>query len=100
MKYNPLIMKKKSNLLLILLVSIALSYCGFSRINSWDSQVRGSEEMPESVRRLVQKLATKSKRVANNTGLTITYPYDGDVFPPEIAAPVIVWDDANVASNH
>jgi hypothetical protein len=93
-------MKNKSNLLLILLVSIALSYCGFSGINSWDSQVRGSEEMPESVRRLVQKLATKSKRVANNTGLAITYPYDGAVFPPEIAAPVIVWDDANVASNH
>ena len=40
-------MKKKSNLLIILLVSIALSHCAFSGNNSWDSQVRGSEEMPD-----------------------------------------------------
>jgi hypothetical protein len=93
-------MIKKSNLLIILLVSIALSHCGLSGINSWDSQVRGSDQMPDSIRHLVQKLATKSKKVENNTGLAITYPYDGAVFPPEIAAPVIVWEDANAASNH
>jgi hypothetical protein len=93
-------MKKKSNLLIILLVSFALSHCAFSGNNSWDSQVRGPEEMPQNIRHLVQKLATTSKNVGNNTGLAITYPYDGAVFPPEIAAPVIVWDDANAASNH
>jgi hypothetical protein len=93
-------MKKKSNLLIILLVSLALSHCAFSGNNSWDSQVRGPEEMPQNIRHLVQKLATTSKNVGNNTGLAITYPYDGAVFPPEIAAPVIVWDDANAASNH
>ncbi|MDH3783103.1 MAG: hypothetical protein OES33_10340 [Desulfobulbaceae bacterium] len=90
----------KSALLIILLVSLALSHCGLSGINSWDSQVRGSDQMPDSIRHLVQKLATKSKKVGNNTGLAITYPYDGAVFPPEIAAPVIVWEDANAASNH
>jgi len=95
-----MVMKKKLNLLLILLVSVALSHCGFSGINSWDSQVRGSEEMPESIRHLVQKFTTNSKKVGNNTGLTITYPYDGAVFPPEIAAPVVVWDDATAASNN
>ena len=62
--------------------------------------MRGSEEMPESIRHLVQKLATTSKKVGNNTGLAITYPYDGAVFPPEIAAPVIAWDDTTAASNH
>ena len=93
-------MKKKSNLLTILLVGIALSHCAFSGNNTWDSQVRGSEEMPESIRHLVEKLNTKSKKIGNNTGLAITYPYDGAVFPPEIAAPVIVWDDTNPASNH
>ncbi|MES0396788.1 MAG: hypothetical protein ABUK17_04520, partial [Syntrophobacteria bacterium] len=60
-------MKKKSNLLIILLVSITLSHCAFSGNNSWDSQVRGSEEMPENIRHLVQKLSTKSKKVGNNT---------------------------------
>jgi hypothetical protein len=93
-------MKKKSNLLIILLVSLTLSHCGLSGINSWDSQVRGSDQMPDSIRHLVQKLATNSKKVENQTGLAITYPYDGAVFPPEIAAPVIVWEDANAASNH
>lgn len=93
-------MRKKTNLLIILLVSLALSHCAFSGNNTWDSQVRGSEEMPESILHLVQKLATKSKKIEKNTGLAIVYPYDGAVFPPEIAAPVIVWDDANAASNH
>jgi hypothetical protein len=93
-------MKKKSNLLIILLVSLALSHCALSGNNSWDSQVRGSEETPENIRHLVQKLATTSNKVGNNTGLAITYPYDGAVFPPEIAAPVIAWNDAITASNH
>ncbi len=93
-------MKKKSNLLIILLVSITLSHCAFSGNNSWDSQMRGSEETPDNIRHLVQKLATTSNKVGNNTGLAITYPYDGAVFPPEIAAPVIAWNDANAASNH
>ena len=93
-------MKKKSNLLIILLASISLSYCGFSGINGWDTQVRGQDEMPESIRHLVQKLTTSGKKVGNNSGLAITYPYDGAVFPPEIAAPVLVWDDTSEASNH
>ena len=93
-------MKKKLNLLLILLVSIALSHCGFSRNNSWDSQVSGTAEMPKEIQHLVQELSTNSKRIGNSKDLEITYPFDGAVFPPEIAAPVIVWDDGNAASNH
>ena len=93
-------MKKKLNLLVILLVSIALSHCGFSRNNSWDSQVNGTAEMPKEIQHLVQELSTNSKKIGNSKDLEITYPFDGAVFPSEIAAPVIVWDDANAASNH
>jgi len=64
-------------LLIILLLSIALSHCAFSGNNSWDSQVRGSEEMPESIRHLAQKLVTKNNKVGNDPGLAITYPSFG-----------------------
>ncbi len=93
-------MKKISQLLIILLASIVLSHCAFSGNNSWDSQVSGPLGMPEETRHLVQKLITNSKKAGNKTGLTITYPFDGTVFPPEIAAPVIVWQDAGSASKH
>ena len=83
-----------------MLVSLALSHCTFSGKNSWDSQVKGPEEMPDNIRHLVQNLVANSKKVGNNTGLIITYPYDKAVFPPEIAAPVIVWNDSNTASKH
>ncbi|NQT68716.1 MAG: PD40 domain-containing protein [Desulfobacteraceae bacterium] len=93
-------MKKIPQLLIILLASIVLSHCAFSGNNSWDSQVSGPLGMPEETRHLVQKLITNSKKAGNKTGLTITYPFDGTVFPPEIAAPVIVWQDAGSASKH
>jgi hypothetical protein len=32
------------------------------------------------------------------TGLTITYPYDGAVFPPEMAAPTFQWTDRSTTS--
>jgi len=95
-----MIIRKISHLFWILLVSIALSHCTFSGKNSWDSQVKGPEEMPDKIRHLVQNLVANSKTVGNNTGLIITYPYDKSVFPPEIAAPVIVWNDSNTASKH
>jgi hypothetical protein len=89
-----------SKLLMVLLASITLSHCAFSGNNSWDSQVSGPQGMPEKIRHLVQKLITNSKQAGYKTGLTITYPFDGTIFPPEIAAPVIVWQDTNSASNH
>lgn len=91
--------RKRSKLLFALLASIVLSHCSFSGKNSWDSQIGGSEEMPTKIRHLVQELSTNSKRVGNRKGLDIIYPFDGAVFPPEIAAPVIIWDDTNTDSN-
>ena len=83
-----------------MLVSLALSHCTFSGKNSWDSQVKGPEGMPDKIRHLAQNLVTNSKKVENSSGLTITYPFNAAVFPPEIAAPVVVWDDTNTASKH
>ena len=34
------------------------------------------------------------------SGLSISYPYNESVFPPEIAAPTFVWEDTNSASKH
>ncbi len=93
-------MEKKWKLLFVLLVSIALSHCGFFGKNSWDSQESDSQEMPKKIQHLVQELSANSKKVGNSKSLDITYPFDGAIFPPEIAAPVMVWDDANAASNH
>ena len=91
-------MKKTSRLLFILLLSIAMGHSAFSGDNNWGSQVSDQERMPEKIRHQVQKLITNGEKVENSTGLLITYPYDGAVFPPEIAAPVITWDDTNTAS--
>jgi hypothetical protein len=60
----------------------------------------GQERMPEKILHQVQKLITNGEKIENNTGLLITYPFDEAVFPPEISAPVIKWDDTNAASKH
>ena len=45
-----------------------------------------------------QKLVTARGPAPTGTDLTITYPYDGAVFPPEIAAPTFRWSDRRTAS--
>jgi len=35
------------------------------------------------------------KSAANRTGISITYPADSTLFPPEIAVPVVRWTDRN-----
>ena len=60
----------------------------------------GSERIPETIQHQVQKLITDGKKIESNTGLLITYPFNEAVFPPEIAAPVITWDDTNTASKN
>jgi hypothetical protein len=45
-----------------------------------------------------QKLNAENNDVKHTKDLAITYPYDGTVFPPEIAAPIFQWTDQNPAS--
>lgn len=48
-------------------------------------------DAPEILRRAVAAAGTHE---ANGTGnLTVTYPYDGAVFPPDIASPAFLWTE-------
>jgi hypothetical protein len=77
-----------------------MGHSAFSKENIWSSRMRGSERLSEEIPPLVRKLITNGNTIENNTGLLITYPFYGAVFPPEIAAPVITWDDTQAASKH
>ena len=60
----------------------------------------GSERIPVTIQHQVQKLITNGEKIESNIGLLITYPFNEAVFPPEITAPVITWDDTNTASKN
>ncbi len=61
-----------------------------------DDQPAGdSAEPADSIRPLVKDLAAATPRVA----VTVDYPLEGSVFPPEIVAPTFLWHDADNTVN-
>ncbi len=84
-------MKNKISIILILFISILLYSCAHRNEPYWDSQDEKSGNIEKQVRRLLEK----TKTFQNSSGLTITYPYNETVFPPEITAPVFTWKDTN-----
>jgi len=83
--------------LLLLLLSIPLVACSTTAKNwSWDSHDSLQADAPKNIQSLLNELSTKN---ASDTELDITLPYDGTVFPPEIAAPLISWNDTNETSS-
>lgn len=68
--------------------------CSSTQVAFWDSEkpaATGEAVRFESIAAAVQSALEASPDAA---GLTVTYPYDGAVFPPEIAAPVFSWQDS------
>ena len=82
----------------VLVLSIPLIHCGSHKTRTWHSQAGGPEQVSEKTRQIVETLIDHGKNVENSDTLSIAYPYDRTVFPPEIAAPEVAWTDADVSS--
>jgi tetratricopeptide (TPR) repeat protein len=59
---------------------------------AWSSAVRGADPAPEEILRAYQPQG-------HYGALTISYPFDGAVFPPEIVAPTFRWKDSQPAAD-
>ncbi|MEN8246472.1 MAG: hypothetical protein ABFS43_16410 [Thermodesulfobacteriota bacterium] len=82
-------------LLLILLVMTPM-HCTFTSRSSLTEQGRATRILPPDEHDAWQKRIAEGPLLLN-TKLTVTYPYNGTVFPPEIAAPTIQWTDRSSA---
>ncbi|MBC2712092.1 MAG: hypothetical protein HGJ94_14250 [Desulfosarcina sp.] len=82
----------------VLVLSVPLIHCGSYKTRTWHSQASGPEQVPEKTRQMVETIIFHGKNVENSDGLSIAYPYDRTVFPPEIAAPEVEWTDADASS--
>jgi len=67
-----------------------LLQCSFQKVVLWDG-----DEL-EALVSIVE--ATPKKASPSGGTLLITYPYNGSIFPPEIASPTITWTDENPRS--
>jgi len=56
--------------------------------------------LPPRDQALWEPLVRAREPLPADTDLTITYPYDGSVFPPEMAAPTFRWTDRSTVSTH
>jgi WD40-like Beta Propeller Repeat len=83
--------------LLVLLVT-ALCHCTPTGQNSRVDTGNGLGVLSPSDRLIWQKLLAEAGPAQARTDLTLDYPYDGAVFPPEMAAPTFRWTDRNAAS--
>lgn len=81
--------------LLFFLMAVSLCHCTLS-----GQKGRVSGVLPPGDRALWEPLVSAREPLPADTDLTITYPYDGSVFPPEMAAPTFRWTDRRAASTH
>lgn len=63
---------------------------------SWDVQHQDKAAAPAPLCRIVDQVAGRDALPAGN--LAVTYPYANAMFPPDIAAPTILWEDGSPAS--
>jgi hypothetical protein len=79
-------------ILLFVLLAIPLVHCSFANRDTRVEKGSASGVLPLEEQRPWQKLIAEGLPHPN-TKLIVTYPYDGTVFPPEIAAPTVRWTD-------
>lgn len=82
--------------ILLFIMAVALCHCTLP-----GPQRRGRSTLPPpSAREQWHQRVASRKARPPLADLTITYPYDGAVFPPEIAAPTFRWIDHHPDSTH
>ncbi len=75
------------------LIVVILTGCMSSKNIVWDSSENSgiTDNKDEAIK--IQRILAKPHHIPDLQQIRITYPYDKAVFPPDIAAPVITWDD-------
>jgi hypothetical protein len=94
--------KDKRVISIFILTVTALCNCAFNGHPSWNEPVGPQGVLSSADRGVWQRLVAEAERkpVQPGTDLTITYPYERAVFPPEIAAPTFRWTDRSTASTY
>lgn len=81
------------------LLFMGLLQCSFAKAVLWDSQEGDSGSSGNGLAPLVQRLEETLKKAPFPQGkLAIAYPYDGSLFPPDIASPTVTWTDEDPRS--
>ncbi len=83
-------MKKLSWLLLCIAI---LAGCGSPQRNWVLLENRAEIENHTPFQRHLNGILTGYNSEIHYEEITITYPYDNAIFPPEIAAPTVTWKD-------
>ncbi|MBC2714647.1 MAG: hypothetical protein HF978_04990 [Desulfobacteraceae bacterium] len=92
-------MKYRLLVFTVIIAGILLSHCSFSSNNYWDSHTSRPGRHPGKVEKLVSGILSCKQDHEIPSDISISYPYDQAVFPPEIAAPAFTWADKNPESN-
>ena len=82
-------------LLWILLCMAILTGCGSPQRNWVLLQNRAEIENHTPFQRHLNRILAEYNSEIQYEEIAITYPYDNAIFPPEIAAPTITWEDFN-----
>lgn len=77
------------------LALLLASHPVYSANDYWDSQPGQADKTPSQIEKLIAALPEDAAHIDQIAGLTITEPYDGALFPPDIAAPTFRWKDNN-----
>jgi hypothetical protein len=82
-------MRNDKRIILFLFLAVALCHCTLTGRHDRG----GAGVLTPAARNSWQKLVTAGGSAPTRAVLAISYPYDGAVFPPEIAAPTFRWAD-------
>jgi hypothetical protein len=83
---------------LIFMLVLVLSGCSWS--GGGRDILQGTEESPDHLARQVEIILAGYDKHADFQSLEITYPYDGAMFPPEISAPTVNWNDSSTGAGN
>ena len=79
----------------LLLCIVFLSGCGSPERNWVLLENRAELERQTPFQRQLNQILAEYNSEIPYDEIAITYPYDNAIFPPEIAAPTITWEDSN-----
>ena len=89
-------MKHLLSLFLFISIGISLFGCTTRQDLVWEGNAMGSYKGEAWLQSLVDHLPVSWE--TNTSALTITYPYEDSLFPRDIAAPTITWEDRHADS--
>ena len=86
--------------LLALLPLLALCQCSLSGVTCWDSGADRPGRGCGALEYLVCRVTAAMKEGTPLAGdLSVTYPFDGSLFPAEMASPTVTWRDGDGRSS-